>query len=225
MATQTERSAAAIRAVLAAADKLFGNEGFLATSVKQIADEAGVSKSGLLHHFGSKEEIFHQVFIRAEQQLVELSLHGITNAAPKEQLERGARNLLDALEDRRLRQIVLIDGPAVLGWAQWRRIEAEYAISIIVAVLEQAAKDGNLSVTPSKSVAGILLAVLHEASFALIDQPTERNDVEHTIQQIIDALFVKTLTTSEPKKTPPKEPHRARSNSPKAATKGRNSRP
>jgi AcrR family transcriptional regulator len=218
VATQTQRSAAAISAVLAAADKLFGRDGFLTTSVKQIADEAGVSKSGLLHHFGNKEEVFRQVFIRAEQQLVELSLHGITNAAPKEQLERGARNLLDALEDQHLRQIVLIDGPAVLGWALWRSIEAEYAISIIVAVLEQAAIAGELTVAPSPSVAGILLAALHEASFALMDQPTARNDVEHTLRQIVDALFIKTLTKSEAKKLPPKNPHRPRSNSPKHKT-------
>jgi AcrR family transcriptional regulator len=197
VATQTERSAAAISAVLGAADTLFGNDGFLATSVKRVADEAGVSKSGLLHHFGSKEEIFRQVFIRAEQQLVELSLNGMANATPKEQLERGARNLLDALQDPRLRQIVLIDGPSVLGWAEWRRIEAEYAISIVVAVLEQAHAAGSLVVAPSPSVAGILLAALHEAAFALVDQPAARTDIEGTLQQIIDALFVSAQTNSD----------------------------
>jgi AcrR family transcriptional regulator len=207
--TQTERSAAATLAILEAADTLFGHDGFLATSVKRIADKAGVSKSGLLHHFGSKEEIFRQVFIRAEQQLVEQSLHGTANATPKQQLERGARNLLDALQNPRLRQIVLIDGPAVLGWAQWRRIEAEYGISIIIAVLEEAARAGNLAVTPSASVAGILLAALHEASFALVDEPAARTDIKHTLQQIIDALFLDVPAKPKPKKTPAKEPTRA----------------
>jgi AcrR family transcriptional regulator len=191
VATQQERTAAATRAVLDAADELFGSQGFLTTSVQRIAEHAGVSKSGLLHHFGSKEEIFRQIFIRAEQELVELSLRGNVKATPKEQLRLGARNLLDALDDQRLRQIVLIDGPAVLGWAEWRRIEAEYATSIIVAVLEQAAASGDLAVAPSAGVANMLLAALHGASFALIDEPDTRAEVDQTLGVIIDALFRK----------------------------------
>jgi AcrR family transcriptional regulator len=188
--TQQERTAAATHAVVDAANELFGRDGFLATSVQRIAEAAGVSKSGLLHHFGSKEEVFRQVFIRAERELVELSVRGIGNATPKVHLERGARNLLDALEDRGYRQIVLVDGPAVLGWAEWRRIEAEYATSIIVAVLEQAASGGELAVAPSPSVAGMLLAALHEASFALVDSPDARADVDRTLTLMIDALFL-----------------------------------
>jgi AcrR family transcriptional regulator len=190
VATQQERTAAATRAVLDAANELFGRDGFLTTSVQRIAEVAGVSKSGLLHHFGTKEEIFRQVFIRAEKELVELSVRGIVNATPKEQLERGARNLLDALEDPRFRQIVLVDGPAVLGWAEWRRIEAEYATSIIIAVLQQAASNGDLAVAPSASVASMLLAALHEASFALVGSPNARAEVDQTLRLMINALFV-----------------------------------
>jgi AcrR family transcriptional regulator len=200
VATQQERTAAATTAVLDAADQLFGADGFLATSVKRIAEVAGVSKSGLLHHFGSKEEIFRQVFIRAEQELVELSVRGIIDAT--QQLIVGARNLIDALNDPRLRQIALVDGPAVLGWAQWRHIEAEYGVSIIVAVLEQAASAGELAVEPSASVAGMLLAALHEASFALIDEPGQRTAVEQTLRRMIDALFLDDAPTTTSRRKP-----------------------
>jgi AcrR family transcriptional regulator len=198
VATQEERTARATSAVLAAADELFGRDGFLTTSVQRIAETAGVSKSGLLHHFGSKDEIFRQVFIQAQKELVELSVRGIEHLSPREQLERGALSLLDALDDPRLRQIVLIDAPAVLGWAEWRRIEAEHAISIIVAVLEDAAADGKLTVAPTATVAGMLLAALHEASFALINEPDARADVEDTLRRIIGALFAP--TTVQPRR-------------------------
>jgi AcrR family transcriptional regulator len=190
VATQQERTAAATQALLDAADALFGSAGFMATSVQSIAEHAGVSKSGLLHHFGSKEQIFRQVFLRAEGELVERSLLGLGNVKPKQQLLRGARNLLDALEDPRLRQIVLVDGPAVLGWAEWRQIEGEFATSIVVAVLEQAHRAGELRVAPSSSIAGMLLAALHEASFALVDEPGARAEVEQALDRIVDALFV-----------------------------------
>jgi AcrR family transcriptional regulator len=195
VATQEERTARATSAVLTAADALFGRDGFRATSVQRIAETAGVSKSGLLHHFGSKDEIFRQVFIRAQEELVERSTQGMENLAPKEQLEHGALRLLDALNDPRLRQIALVDAPAVLGWAEWRRIEAEHAISIIVAVLETAAATGTLTVAPTASVAGMLLAALHEASFALIDHPAARPEVEDTLRRIIGALFAPATPT------------------------------
>ncbi|WP_394837284.1 TetR/AcrR family transcriptional regulator [Pendulispora rubella] len=43
--------------VLAAATRLFANRGFDGTSVQLIADEVGVTKPAVLHHFSSKEEL------------------------------------------------------------------------------------------------------------------------------------------------------------------------
>ena len=43
--------------VLAAATRLFANHGFDGTAIQLIADEVGVSKPAVLHHFSSKEEL------------------------------------------------------------------------------------------------------------------------------------------------------------------------
>jgi len=43
--------------VLAAATRLFASRGFDGTSVQLIADEVGVTKPAVLHHFSSKEEL------------------------------------------------------------------------------------------------------------------------------------------------------------------------
>lgn len=44
--------------ILAAAQHLFAEKGFAATSIQEIAQEAGVSKSNVFHHFKSKEELY-----------------------------------------------------------------------------------------------------------------------------------------------------------------------
>jgi AcrR family transcriptional regulator len=43
--------------VLAAATRLFASRGFEGTSIQSIADECGVSKPAVLHHFPSKEDL------------------------------------------------------------------------------------------------------------------------------------------------------------------------
>jgi AcrR family transcriptional regulator len=53
-----ERSERSRRMVLDAALRLFARHGFGATSVRQIADEAGVSIGAVYHHFPDKESLF-----------------------------------------------------------------------------------------------------------------------------------------------------------------------
>ena len=45
-------------AILAAAPAIWTHYGFRRTSVEEIASEAGISRSGLYHHFPNKEAIF-----------------------------------------------------------------------------------------------------------------------------------------------------------------------
>ena len=47
--------------ILAVAQRLLSRNGWRATTLAQIAREAGVSPAGLLHHFESKEQLLHAV--------------------------------------------------------------------------------------------------------------------------------------------------------------------
>src|SRR6516165_8667830 len=69
MIKQTERSAATIGAILAAARTLFAEGGFEATSIDAIATKAGVAKGAVYHHFQSKEEIFTRVLDGVQAEL------------------------------------------------------------------------------------------------------------------------------------------------------------
>jgi AcrR family transcriptional regulator len=56
--TQEERSERSRAQILDAALKLFSHRGYGATSVRDIAEDAGVSKGNVYHHFADKETIF-----------------------------------------------------------------------------------------------------------------------------------------------------------------------
>jgi AcrR family transcriptional regulator len=54
-------------AIVDAATEAFARTGFEGASVLEIAAEVGISRAGLLHHFGSKEELLTAVLDRREE--------------------------------------------------------------------------------------------------------------------------------------------------------------
>jgi len=61
---QEERSEKSKQQILDAALKLFSHKGYGATSVRDISEEAGLSKGNVYHHFPDKETIFRALLDR-----------------------------------------------------------------------------------------------------------------------------------------------------------------
>lgn len=66
--TQEERSEKSRQQILDAALKLFSHRGYGATSVRDVAEAAGVSKGNVYHHFPDKETIFRALIDRYFQE-------------------------------------------------------------------------------------------------------------------------------------------------------------
>ena len=56
---------------IVAAQHLFAERGFYGTSIAAIAEELGLTKQALLHHFGSKEKLYGEVLQRLSGPLLE----------------------------------------------------------------------------------------------------------------------------------------------------------
>jgi len=67
--TQEERSEKSKQLILDAALKLFSHKGYGATSVRDIAEEAELSKGNVYHHFPDKEAIFRGLLDRYFQAM------------------------------------------------------------------------------------------------------------------------------------------------------------
>lgn len=75
--------------ILRAAVELFGRRGFRGTTVRAIAEQAGVDPALVMHHFGSKEKIFTVVIREAMRTDAFLPEPGdATEAAPGRKLLR-----------------------------------------------------------------------------------------------------------------------------------------
>ncbi|MGH7923098.1 MAG: TetR/AcrR family transcriptional regulator [Candidatus Binatus sp.] len=142
MTSQAERRSTTIRAILDAARKLFTARGFEQTSVDDIAARAGVAKGAVYHHFASKELIFVRVFEEMTAELAALvPAAARTGKDVLDSIGRGTLKYLTSISNDQFRQVLLIDGPRVLGWEQWRAIDARYFSGMINAPVEARLRD------------------------------------------------------------------------------------
>lgn len=71
---QEEKSGSSIAAILDAALALFSKQGFGATTMRQIAERAGLSVGNIYHHFPDKEAIFERLLERYWERLLDPAL-------------------------------------------------------------------------------------------------------------------------------------------------------
>ena len=127
MTSQAERRASTIAAIVRAARELFVARGFTAASIDDIGARAGVAKGAVYHHFESKEQILARVFEEMTAALAaEVASAAAAGRGILDSLERGTLTYLTLISGDRYRQVLLIDGPAVLGWEKWREIDQRY---------------------------------------------------------------------------------------------------
>jgi AcrR family transcriptional regulator len=190
--TQAERSATTSAALLSAARQLFAEHGFAATGREQIAELAGVSRGALYHHFGSKERLFRAVVEQLEMELGErvmLAAVGGTDAA--EQLRLGCMAFLDACLEPAVRRVVLIEAPVVLGWEQWREIDAQHGLLLVTEALEAVMASGQMTRVPVEPLAHMLLGALNEAAMLVAHAPkpkAARVEVGRTLEIVLERL-------------------------------------
>ncbi|WP_336632674.1 MULTISPECIES: TetR/AcrR family transcriptional regulator [unclassified Microbacterium] len=114
------------RRVLDAATELFADRGFADVSLDDIARTAGVTRGAVYHHFGTKSALFSAV---AERLQSDIALAVVAAAersgTPEEPLRAGSHAFLDAITSGAAVRILLVDAPSVIGWQEWRRLDAE----------------------------------------------------------------------------------------------------
>ena len=167
MAKQAERRAATTEAILRAGRRLFGERGFAATTMDDIAEAADVAKGAVYHHFKTKEAVFEAVFEQVSGDLVQ----DIDRAVRSEKdvlaaIVAGTQHYFAACAKGPTGRIILRDGPAVLGWERWREIDARYFGGKFPRALTVAMDAGLIARQPVEPLARVLLGAVTEAAVA-----------------------------------------------------------
>lgn len=167
MAKQAERRAATTEAIQTAARRLFGTQGFAATTMDEIAEGAGIAKGAVYHHFKTKEAVFEAVFdLVSRDLLVEIDSAARAEKDVLAAMVAGTQHYFAATAKGPTGQIILRDGPAVLGWERWREIDARHFGGKMPRALSVAMEAGLIAKQPVEPLARLLLGAVTEAAVA-----------------------------------------------------------
>jgi AcrR family transcriptional regulator len=193
--SQVDRSAATRAALVAAARRLFAVRGFGGVGTEEIVQAAGVTRGALYHQFADKTALFEAVYEAIEQDLVQALGHRLLAAGgedPIEALMLGADAWLDACREQEVQRIVLIDGPAVLGWQRWRDIGLRYGLGLVEGLLAQAIELGRIAPQAVSPLAHVLVGALDEAALYVAlseDQVAASEEIRAVIASLLAGLL------------------------------------
>lgn len=195
MATQAERREKTQTAIVRAAKRIFGERGFAATTMDDIAAGAHVAKGAVYHHFPTKEALFEAVFEQASLELVS-DLDRISRAEKDTlaAIAAGTQAYFSACSKGATGQIILRDGPAVLGWERWRDIDAKHFGGKFPRALAAAMDAGLIARQPVEPLARLLLGAVTEAAVACsAGQDIGKAGAEYAraFRSLLDALRLK----------------------------------
>jgi AcrR family transcriptional regulator len=185
------------RALIDTARLLFTRDGFQATRTEEIAEVAGLTRGALYHHFRNKEDLFRAVHAEVVDEVTAslwrrsadptTSAWTLFRANSEIHLEAASTN--DAY-----RQIVLIDGPAVLGY-QHLSDEANGPTQKIAAYLREAMGEGVLRTLPVDALAHLLTA-LGAGSAMYVAHAEDRGKARQEVTQCYERFLLGLGTTA-----------------------------
>jgi AcrR family transcriptional regulator len=195
--TQAERAAETREALIEAARPLFAAQGFAEVALETIVRAAGVTRGALYHHFADKTELFAAVLEKVEGEVAArmgeaIAASNLTD--PVEVMRLGAEFWLDVCSDPEVQRIVLVDAPAVLGWARWTEIGDRYNTGMVRALLTNAVETGRIPPQPIEATVLTILGAMREATLYVAraeDHDQARKDAGAVMNRLIRALDAK----------------------------------
>jgi AcrR family transcriptional regulator len=157
----------------------------------------------MYHQYADKAELFLAVLENVEAEVIERLAAAVAAAEPKTPaaaLRIAADAWIDIASEPDVRQLVLLDGPSVLGWAGFREVSLRYGLGMTEQLLNAAVEAGELKPQPVRPLATIMIGALDEAamSIANADEPErEKAQVRAVVDNLIDGLLGDARSTDD----------------------------
>ena len=159
MATSPLSIAKAVKAeatrqsLIAAARDLFGEQGYAATSVDEIARQAGVTKGALYHHFRDKDDLFRAVVEDVKREVTDVVGAAFLSATTAENetmqsVVLGCRAFIEAHLEPAVQRISIIDARSVLDATTRRALDARYEVAVVRGAFRRAMRLGAIDRQP-----------------------------------------------------------------------------
>lgn len=158
-------------ALAEAAEQLFATHGYANVSAEAIARAAGMTRGALQYQFGDRKGLFAYVLDRMLQRLSEHLFDAtMDHAHGVHEVAGGIALFIDAIGDPVLQRIVLLDGPSVLGWSDWRERCGKVGLPLLTHGLNHWVEAGIINAEEVQGLAEILLGATLHAALAAADR-------------------------------------------------------
>jgi AcrR family transcriptional regulator len=183
--------------IIAAASKLFAQQGIEQTSMKQIADGADMSVGKLYACFRGKDEIIRELLHDSMDSLQRKGDEACRGAAdPLEQLRRRLVAAIDHFKAH-LDFLMIYHNESQMSCEGLIREHIDENIETIAELLAQAIDDGDIPQEDPHALAAILVGSVHELMHVFAERGG-KNALDD-IPTIIDRIIIKPLETRREK--------------------------
>ncbi len=166
-AEQRERTRA--RLIALARDE-FGKRGYTGVGTERLVARAKLTRGALYHQFADKRALFQAALEDAQGDIVAAIGRAVENAADDWSILRdGCHAFLREASRPEIRRIVLIDGPAVLGWSEWRRIDAANGIKELREGLRVMMEKKVIKAAPLDALTFMLSGAMNDGALWIAD--------------------------------------------------------
>ncbi|MBB5782693.1 TetR/AcrR family transcriptional regulator [Nonomuraea jabiensis] len=179
------------QALLRESRRLFAERGYGAVSLSEIVAEAGVTKGALYHLFESKAELFRAVLEQVQQEVAEtVARTADVHDDLWTRLTVGCQAFLTASTAPGVQRIMLVDGPAVLGWNEWRAMDEAASARHLADALTDLIEEGTLAPQPVAPLTHLLSGAMNEAALwlAASDDPANLPATQAALARLLEAL-------------------------------------
>jgi len=193
MARRRYDSEATQRALIEAGRAFFADVGYAAANAEAIVASAGLTRGALYHHFDGKRGLFQAVLEAMQAELAEAisDAAGRTRGDAVERLRVGFGVYMDMALRQDMRRVLLIDGPAVLGWSLWRKIDLDHGYRETEAALKHAMDAGAIERCPVGPLTHALLGAVTHAGLEIghaLDPEAARKAFGEVVDLLLDRL-------------------------------------
>ncbi|PZT77934.1 MULTISPECIES: TetR/AcrR family transcriptional regulator [unclassified Streptomyces] len=172
--------------------RLFSAGGYGAVGLAEIVGAAGVTKGALYHHFTGKAELFRAVLEEMQQEVGRrVAAAADAHDDPWDQLVAGCQEFLTVTTDPDIQRVMLVDGPAALGWSEWRAMDEAASARHLADALSSLVDAGIIAPQPVAPLVHLLSGAMNEAALWLASSSSGPEDLPHTraaLTRLLQAL-------------------------------------
>ncbi|GGD78159.1 TetR/AcrR family transcriptional regulator [Paenibacillus nasutitermitis] len=170
-----------IRKLIEIARTHFTEYGYADAALESIVHEAQLTRGAVYHHFRNKKGLFRIVFESAHQAVAErVEQEASKSGDVWEQLEIGCCAFVAAAVENQNKRIMLIDGPAVLGWEVWRSLDEKNSMRSLREQLLVMKQKGFLKPVSIDAMTHLISGALNEITLWNAHNPDHPQALEET---------------------------------------------